>query len=156
MMNSLWVGSVKDPEKEPVTTSDASNSNAALFHRRIEFHLAKKPFNGFNDGGNSGNGFKLVTLNPYNSNASLKSEPHKAWSGSGKPPSESSSENHSGLDPELSFTITFRRIVRFFICFLNKVYIFPFLFSFLSSNVFFCCLIELCFFSGNFCMSRKH
>ena len=143
MINSLSVRSVEDPEKESVTTSDASNSNAALFHRRIEFHLARKSFNGFSDGGNSGNGFKLVTLNPRNSNASLKSESHKTWSGYGKAPSESSLENHSGLDPELSFTITFRRIVRLFICFLNKVYIFPFLFSFLSSNVFFCCLIEL-------------
>lgn len=126
MIDSLSVGPVKDPEKESVTTSDASNLNAALFHRRIEFHLARKPFNGFSDGGNSGNGFKLVTLNPCNSNASLKSERHQAWSGSGKVPSEPSLENHSGLDPEFSFTITFRRIGAGLqnlgnTCFLNSV-----------------------------------
>lgn len=76
-------------------------SDSALFHRRIEFHLARKHFNGF--GNESSNGFKLVTLNPT-------SGPLKA-SGLGKKTEKSSEHSEAGLDPELSFEITFRRIV---------------------------------------------
>ncbi|KAG8367586.1 hypothetical protein BUALT_Bualt16G0087400 [Buddleja alternifolia] len=75
------------------------DSDAALFHRRIEFHVARKPFNGFS--GNTSNGFKLVTLNP-------NSEPHKAYGSGNK--YEKSDLAETGLDPELSFEITFRRI----------------------------------------------
>lgn len=107
-LNSLSIGSGKDPEKDPIPMS--ADSNAALFHRRIEFHLARKPFTGFSDGGKN-SGFKLVTLNP-DSNSGSKSEPHIAWSGSGKASSEPSLENYTGWDSEFSFTITFRRIVR--------------------------------------------
>ncbi|KAI3446753.1 hypothetical protein Pfo_003418 [Paulownia fortunei] len=92
------------------------DSDSALFHRRIEFHVARKPFNGF--GNNNSNGFKLVTLNP-------NPEPHKA-SGSGKKCEKSLELSEIGLDPELSFEITFRRIGAGLrnlgnTCFLNSV-----------------------------------
>ncbi|XP_047940665.1 ubiquitin carboxyl-terminal hydrolase 23-like [Salvia hispanica] len=91
-------------------------SDSALFHRRIEFHLARKHFNGF--GNESSNGFKLVTLNPT-------SGPLKA-SGLGKKTEKSSEHSEAGLDPELSFEITFRRIGAGLrnlgnTCFLNSV-----------------------------------
>ncbi|KAL0337704.1 UNVERIFIED_CONTAM: Ubiquitin carboxyl-terminal hydrolase 23 [Sesamum calycinum] len=91
------------------------DSDSALFHRRIEFHAARKPFNGF--GNNSSNGFKLVTLNP-------NSESHKA-SGSGKK-GDKPEHPEIGLDPELSFEISFRRIGAGLrnlgnTCFLNSV-----------------------------------
>ncbi|KAL0316470.1 UNVERIFIED_CONTAM: Ubiquitin carboxyl-terminal hydrolase 23 [Sesamum radiatum] len=91
------------------------DSDSALFHRRIEFHAARKPFNGF--GNNSSNGFKLVTLNP-------NSESHKA-SGSEKK-GDKPERPEIGLDPELSFEISFRRIGAGLrnlgnTCFLNSV-----------------------------------
>ncbi|KAL1553778.1 ubiquitinyl hydrolase 1 [Salvia divinorum] len=91
-------------------------SDSALFHRRIEFHLARKHYNGF--GNESSNGFKLVTLNPT-------SGPLKA-SGLGKKNEKSSEHSEAGLDPELSFEITFRRIGAGLrnlgnTCFLNSV-----------------------------------
>ncbi|KAL0427784.1 UNVERIFIED_CONTAM: Ubiquitin carboxyl-terminal hydrolase 23 [Sesamum latifolium] len=84
-------------EAAPIVSGPDSDS--ALFHRRIEFHAARKPFNGF--GNNSSNGFKLVTLNP-------NSESQKA-SGSGKK-CDKPELPEIGLDPELSFEISFRRI----------------------------------------------
>ncbi|GER27761.1 ubiquitin carboxyl-terminal hydrolase [Striga asiatica] len=75
-------------------------SDAALFHRKIEFHVARRPFNGF--GNNSTDGFKLVTLNP-------NADTHKA-SCSGKKCEKPTENYETGLDPELSFEITFRRI----------------------------------------------
>lgn len=113
------VGSVKDSGEganlDPSTT---------LFHRRIEFHLARKPFTGFARGGNSG--FKLETLNPGNSNSGSKSEAYRIISGSASGSGKASEENNSGLDPELSFRITFRRIGAGLqnlgnTCFLNSV-----------------------------------
>ncbi|KAL6534873.1 hypothetical protein OROGR_013548 [Orobanche gracilis] len=76
-------------------------SDAAFFHRKIDFHMARKPFSGFRN--NINNGFKLVTLNP-------NPEPNKA-SGSSKKCERSSEIYETGLDPELSFEITFRRIL---------------------------------------------
>lgn len=78
-------------------------ADSAFLNRRIEFHQAKKPFGGF--GNNSSNGFKLVTLNPT-------SEPH-AGSGLNKKIEKSSEFHENGLDPELTFEISFRRIVSF-------------------------------------------
>lgn len=76
-------------------------SDSALFHRRIEFHQARKNFSGFVH--ESSNGFKLVTLNP-------SSDPVKP-TGFGNKTDKSSELSQAGLDPELSFEITFRRIV---------------------------------------------
>ncbi|KAL8527213.1 hypothetical protein ACS0TY_005188 [Phlomoides rotata] len=92
-------------------------SDSALFNRRIEFHPAKKPFSGFGNNNNS-NGFKLVTLNPT-------SEPHVA-SGLNKKNEKSSEYYENGLDPELTFEISFRRIGAGLrnlgnTCFLNSV-----------------------------------
>lgn len=79
-------------------------SDSALFNRRIEFRLAKKAFSGFGNSSSS-NGFKLVTLNPT-------SETHVAPVLNKK--IEKSSEIYdNGLDPELTFEISFRRIVSF-------------------------------------------
>ncbi|KAL1563496.1 ubiquitinyl hydrolase 1 [Salvia divinorum] len=85
-------------------------SDSALFHRSIEFHQARKHYNGF--GNESSNDFKLVTLNPT--------------SGLDKITEKSSELSEAGLDPELSFEITFRRIGAGLrnlgnTCFLNSV-----------------------------------
>lgn len=83
-----------------------AESDSALFHRRIEFHPARKHFNGFLN--ESSNGFKLVTLNPTSGPLKTNLLGKKT---------EKSSEEVAGLDPELSFEITFRRIVSFIIMF---------------------------------------
>ncbi|CAI9765773.1 unnamed protein product [Fraxinus pennsylvanica] len=100
---------------------DPNKDESANFHRRIEFHMARKSFNGFSS--SNSNGFKLVTLNPGFSNG-FNSEPQTA-SLSGKKGGRSELLE-SGLDPELSFEITFRRIGAGLrnlgnTCFLNSV-----------------------------------
>ncbi|CAN4084454.1 unnamed protein product [Withania somnifera] len=106
--------------------SGTDTSSAALFHRRIEFHLARKPFNGFISGKNNG-GFQLETLNPNSEtrtdNGSLVGAGKNGVNG-GDGVMES-----NGMDPEVSFGIAFRKIMRIGAglqnlgntCFLNSV-----------------------------------
>ncbi|KAL3840647.1 hypothetical protein ACJIZ3_025238 [Penstemon smallii] len=76
--------------------TDLEAAETSSFHRNIEFHAARKQLNGFGD---SENGFKLVNLNPS------ASESDKAGN-----KFESSELLENGLDSEISFSITFRRI----------------------------------------------
>ncbi|XP_019195938.1 PREDICTED: ubiquitin carboxyl-terminal hydrolase 23-like [Ipomoea nil] len=109
---------------DPLAAGESEQiSGMSLFHRRIEFHLARKSFNGF---GNGSGGFRLETLNPSSNSASV---PGKA-PGPGNPPSNKGSSNDGlDFDPELSLNITFRKIMRIGAglenlgntCFLNAV-----------------------------------
>ncbi|XP_050388212.1 ubiquitin carboxyl-terminal hydrolase 23 isoform X2 [Argentina anserina] len=95
---------------------------------RIEFHLARKPFKGFN---NDGSDFRPETLNPGTSGSSDSRRPGsggsgQGQSGSGAKKSVGSEFLENGWDPELSFPITFRRIGAGLInmgntCYLNSV-----------------------------------
>lgn len=105
-------------ENVPKASLDLS-STKSLFHRRIEFHLERKPFSSCTNGGSS---FQLETLNPT---TDLKLSKHSAAQGvsSGKK-QDWSDHVENGLDVELSIGITFRRIVSFFfffffLCFLQ-------------------------------------
>lgn len=85
--------------------SDPSNGSA-LVQRRIEFLPARKTFKGFDNGDSD---FKLETLNPCSS-----SDPRRAGSGTsgtGGNKNDGSEFSEYGLDPELCFGMTFRRIV---------------------------------------------
>ncbi|KAA8522873.1 hypothetical protein F0562_009296 [Nyssa sinensis] len=119
----------------PVRTADLSTHpdgvsdpqtpylNGSLFHRRIDFHLAKKPFTGFSNGGGD---FRLETLNP-------SSEPQRHGSNQGSGPAAPAGKKpdrseflDNGLDPELSSGITLWRIGAGLenlgnTCFLNSV-----------------------------------
>ncbi|EPS63323.1 hypothetical protein M569_11463 [Genlisea aurea] len=68
-----------------------------LFQRRIEFQLARRPFTGFESYRNDG--CKLITLNP-------NAETHKNSNSSDK-----AKCLETAVDPDLTFEITFRRIV---------------------------------------------
>lgn len=100
------------PNSHPDESSDppALPSIESLFSRKVDFHPAQKPFSGFSNGGG---GFQLETLNP-----TTISDPRRlgasgqgnSQSGlAGKKP-DGSEFLDVGLDPELSFGITFRRI----------------------------------------------
>nr|XP_043623253.1 ubiquitin carboxyl-terminal hydrolase 23 [Erigeron canadensis] len=96
--------------------------------RRIQFHPARKPFNGFNKGG-ADDGFQLETLNPTKPGSKNVSGNEKTGGSdcvgiSGK--KRDAFEMENGVDPELSFGITFRRIGAGLenlgnTCFLNSV-----------------------------------
>ncbi|BBH08604.1 ubiquitin-specific protease 23, partial [Prunus dulcis] len=78
-----------------------SETGSSVPQRRIEFHLARKPFNGLNNGGGD---FRLETLNPEPA-ARIPGQ-----SGLSAKKTDGSEFLENGLDPELSFGITFRRI----------------------------------------------
>ncbi|KAB1211875.1 Ubiquitin carboxyl-terminal hydrolase 23 [Morella rubra] len=87
--------------------SASANGSSSLFHRRIEFHPARKPFKGFSNGGGD---FRLETLNPGAGSDQLRSGSNPAQSGLAGKKGDGSEFSESGLDPELSFSITVRRI----------------------------------------------
>ncbi|WJZ98314.1 hypothetical protein VitviT2T_016844 [Vitis vinifera] len=91
-------------ENGPTASPDPS-STRSLFHRRIEFHLARKPFSGFTNGDG---GFRLETLNPT-TNAKRPGHRTGPAASSGKK-QDGSDHVENGLDPELGIGITFRRI----------------------------------------------
>ncbi|XP_059667596.1 ubiquitin carboxyl-terminal hydrolase 23-like [Cornus florida] len=123
MANTLITASESNTQADGFLDSPAPSSNGSLFHRRIEFHLARKPFTGFSNGGGD---FRLETLNP-------NSEPQRPGQNQDGDPlalagkkSDGFEFSETGLDPELSFRITFRRIGAGLenlgnTCFLNSV-----------------------------------
>ncbi|KAM7472776.1 hypothetical protein LguiA_010959 [Lonicera macranthoides] len=117
LMNTTETNTQIDGLSDPPTTS----MDGSLFCRRIEFHLARKPFTGFSNGGV---GFRLETLNP-----SSRTQKPGSNQLNGPLPLVGKKPEENGLDPELSFGIAFRRIVRIGAglenlgntCFLNSV-----------------------------------
>lgn len=98
--------------------------------RKIEFHVARKPFTGFTKGGGDGS-FRLETLNPTStsSNSTHVNQQNvglDSVGGGSSGKKRDASELGNVLDPELSFGITFRRIGAGLenlgnTCFLNSV-----------------------------------
>ena len=85
---------------EPPKPLDPSASAITALPRKIVFIPVKKPFKGFS------HDFHIETLNPSSSSSS---EP--GTSGSTPKKHDASEFSEFGLDPELTFGITFRRIV---------------------------------------------
>ncbi|KAK9060674.1 hypothetical protein SSX86_021380 [Deinandra increscens subsp. villosa] len=106
---------------EPLAPEDKSP------FRRIEFHLARKPYTGFSNGGGGDGSFRIETLNPAATSSKIANAKTLQISGGGvSGKKRDASELENGLDPELSFGITFRRIGAGLenlgnTCFLNSV-----------------------------------
>ncbi|KAF8407253.1 hypothetical protein HHK36_006380 [Tetracentron sinense] len=100
----IFTAQVQKPE-DGFSVSVASSSNGSLYQRRIEFHPARKPFSSISNGGGD---FHVETLNP----SSDSQTPATSWvsSASTGKKSEGGDLLEYGLDPELSFGITVRRI----------------------------------------------
>lgn len=110
MDETLISSAESNTNSDVVLGPSASTSGGSLFHRRIEFHLAKKPFTGFSNGGGD---FRLETLNPTTSDTQRPSASNQGGGPSasaGKRP-DGSDFSDVALDPELCFGITFGRIV---------------------------------------------
>lgn len=99
----------QDPHNNNNNGSYSLSASAVL--RKIEFHPARKPFHGFSNGRSD---FKIETLNPSSGNKRPFSSP------SLKKPDASDLFEH-GLDPELSFSINFRKIVSFHFDFVHLI-----------------------------------
>ncbi|KAK4338546.1 hypothetical protein RND71_043033 [Anisodus tanguticus] len=114
------------PQLSGLIGSDPGSDTSSLFHRRIEFHLSMKPFNGFISGKNNG-GFQLETLNPTRKENGSVIGSGKRVGGNGGGGDVVQESN--GMDPEVSFGIAFRKIMRIGAglqnlgntCFLNSV-----------------------------------
>ncbi|GFS31471.1 hypothetical protein Acr_00g0017550 [Actinidia rufa] len=93
---------------------DPPNTVGSIVTRKIDFQLAKKPFAGFSNGGV---GFRLETLNPSSSDPHKlgQSNPGNAQSGRAGKRGDGSEFLDAGLDPEISFGINFRRILKCFL-----------------------------------------
>ncbi|XP_055822902.1 ubiquitin carboxyl-terminal hydrolase 23 isoform X2 [Solanum dulcamara] len=107
-----------------IVSDPCMGTSSSLYHRKIEFHLARKPFNGFISGKNN-SGFQLETLNP---NSETRKE-NGSLVGAGKKGGGDAVMESNGMDPEVSFGIAFRKIMRIGAglqnlgntCFLNSV-----------------------------------
>lgn len=103
------------------TDPSVTQSSESLFKKKIEFHLARKPYTGISNGD-----FRLETLNPGSDShkaVAIRGPSSAALNGN---KSEGSEFLENGLDPELSFGTTFRRIGAGLenlgnTCFLNSV-----------------------------------
>lgn len=101
-------------DPSPASTSSGSSSSS-LFQRKIEFHPARKPFKGFSNNGGAAADFRLETLNPGGGGSDQRRSGSGQLGSQGKR-GDGSEFLENGLDPELSFGITVRKIVRGF-CF---------------------------------------
>ncbi|RYR76829.1 hypothetical protein Ahy_A01g001363 isoform B [Arachis hypogaea] len=90
-------------QAETFNSLDPSTTSASvLFHREIKFQLAKKPFKGFSSD------YHIETLNPTTSEHGT---PSSAMSVTPAKRHDGSEFSEFGLDPELSFGITVRKIL---------------------------------------------
>lgn len=111
----------------------------SLQHRRIEFHLARKPFSSsFSNNLNNFSNFKLETLNPSSSSSSPfnhhpnSQPPHPSSSSSQASKKHDTSEFFdAAFDLDFGFRIPFRRIV--------SLYLMTFIFFFCQ----FCLIVGL-------------
>lgn len=103
---------------ESVGNIENGSKDDSTLKRRIKFQLATKQYSGFK---NNTSDFKIETLNPgYNSRKRpFAFEHHHPGLSVKKVDGSDFVEN--GLDPELCFGISFRKIVSFYILFLLKL-----------------------------------